>query len=64
MRLDDEKQRQVLLQIINALPINGNLEQVSKTAQVLSSLAQEISKAKLEGQPSINLPESAQEVIK
>jgi predicted RNase H-like nuclease (RuvC/YqgF family) len=48
MKLDNEPQRQQLLQIISSLPINGNLEQVTQAANVLHSLGQAVRDAGIE----------------
>lgn len=48
MKLDNEQQRQQLIQIINALPINGNLGQVTQIAQALIELAKTIEQAGLD----------------
>lgn len=45
MKLDSEQQRQQLLQVIGALPINGNLGQVTQEANILHGLVQAISGA-------------------
>ena len=48
MKVDSEAQRQQLIQIINALPINGNLGQVTQAANILIELVKIIERAGLE----------------
>lgn len=48
MKLDSEQQRQHLLQVINAMPINGNLGQVTQTANALIGLVQAIEGATID----------------
>lgn len=51
MKLDNEQQRQQLMQIINALPINGNLGQVTQTINTLIVLMQTIEGAEIDKPP-------------
>ena len=48
MKLDNEAQRQQLIQVINALSINGNLQQVTQAANFLIELVKVIERAGLE----------------
>jgi hypothetical protein len=48
MKLDDEQQRQMLLQIIGNFPIQGNMQQANQSIQVLSQLGRAVENAGLE----------------
>lgn len=48
MVLDNEMQRQQLIEVLNTIPISGNLQQVTQIADRLSKLIQAVATAPLE----------------
>lgn len=47
MILDSEEQRATLLNIVTALPLQGNLQEMTKNVQVLTLLYNAIKQAKI-----------------
>lgn len=56
MKLDSEQQRKMLTQIINSMPINGNLQAVTQTVDALQGLLRVIETAGIEDQDFIPAP--------